>query len=348
MQAFVVGGERAGRGNRAGGEVASSRLVGGGGMVMGGGMLPRLSDYGIFQGAAADMRPSAAFVHYELGTTLFSDYAENQRLVKVPAGSRIRVTSDGVTEFPEGTVLAKTFYYHNDKRDPSKGKRIIETRVMVLSGGVWMAGTYLWNAEQTEATLAVRGSTATVQWIDAAGTGRSINYVIPSNNDCATCHNSNKTFSPIGFKARNLNIDVTRDGRRMNQLKYLQGKGLMDVPDPAVLSSLPDWQDSSYTLAQRARAYLDVNCAHCHNPNGYCAKANIDLSYAGIDPGNTGSSPGNAGINPRNTAGGPDARTLAGIVDFMRKKRMPLLGTTIVHREGLALIESYVNSLHKK
>jgi uncharacterized repeat protein (TIGR03806 family) len=267
----------------------------------------RLSDYGIFQGSPVDLNPSPSFKTYELSTPLFTDYAEKQRLVKMPEGSRITVGSDGLPTFPDGTVLVKTFYYYTDKRVPSKGKRIVETRVMVRSNAVWTAGTYLWNAEQTEAILTTNGSVVAINWVDDRGAGRWIKYAVPSGKDCATCHTSNKTFQPIGFKDRNL------------QRKYLQ---LID--GGAERPKLPDWQDSSYTLAQRLGAYLDMNCAHCHNPAGFCAKANLDLSYE---------------------AGLPTLRTLSKMADYMRKKRMPLLGTTVVHEEGLALMETFIKTL---
>ncbi len=293
-----------------------------------GGMLPKLSDYHIFQGDPSALVPTDAFKPYEPSTTLFSDYAEKQRLIMVPAGSSMKITGNGLPEFPDGAILAKTFYYYNDKRDPSKGRRIIETRILVRTGSTWHAGTYVWNDAQTEALLATKGSKHDVKWLDENGAGRSIDYRVPSNKDCATCHNSNNVLTPIGPTAMNLNIEVTRNNARINQLKYFQSNSLIGAGDLSGVATLPDWQNPSYTLEQRARAYLAVNCAHCHNPNGFCAAANFNAGYE----------------TPFASTNISDKKKL--IVQYMKQGRMPLLGTTVVHKEGLALVQEYINSLH--
>ena len=39
-------------------------------------------------------------------------------------------TTDDAFDFPVGTVIAKTFAYPRDVRDPSQGRRLIETRIL--------------------------------------------------------------------------------------------------------------------------------------------------------------------------------------------------------------------------
>ena len=94
-------------------------------------LLPRISDYKIFAGNPVALTPGNGFQLYELATGLFTDHAEKQRLIKVPAGKKIVAVSDGLPQFPDSTILVKTFYYFNDKRDTLKGKRLIETRLLV-------------------------------------------------------------------------------------------------------------------------------------------------------------------------------------------------------------------------
>ena len=43
--------------------------------------------------------------------------------VKVPAGTQMTKSSDETIDFPNGTILTKTFYYYNDERDTTLGKR---------------------------------------------------------------------------------------------------------------------------------------------------------------------------------------------------------------------------------
>lgn len=290
-------------------------------------MNPKLSDYNIFQDGAAELIPSADFHLYELSTELFTDYAEKQRLIKVPAGYTMTATDDGLPDFPDGTILVKTFYYYNDKRDPAKGKKIIETRLEIKSNAKWNVSTYLWNEQQTDAVLITTGLNKTINWIDQQGEGKVISYHIPSSRECSTCHNSSETIIPIGPKLRNLNIEVTRNATAINQLKHLSNSGILDAADPTSIPVLPGWQDTTYPLKERGRAYLDVNCAHCHNARGVAADSKLIFSYE--------TSFGNTNIDGKKKA----------IVNKMKSGQMPRIGTSIVHDEGLELIREYINSL---
>ena len=71
----------------------------------------------------------------------------------LPEGGKIEFSADGDWEFPDGTILVKTFYFDHDRRDPEAGARILETRLLVRGAGAWKGYTYVWNDEQTEATL---------------------------------------------------------------------------------------------------------------------------------------------------------------------------------------------------
>jgi uncharacterized repeat protein (TIGR03806 family) len=288
---------------------------------------PALSDYHIFEGNPATLTPAAGFHLYELSTELFSDYAEKQRLVKVPSGEVITPQQDGLPDFPDGTILVKTFFYYHDKRDSSKGRQLIETRLEIKSGEQWSVGTYLWNDAQTEARLVTSGLNKTVNWIDEHGLGKVISYHVPSRHECGTCHSSNDAIIPIGPKLRNLNTNVTRDGAGINQLTYFQHLGVLGDVDPTQVTALPRWQNSAYSLEERARAYLDVNCAHCHRTDGFEGGDKLRLEYS----------------TPLSSTGIPGKRDE--IIDRFSEGRMPLIGTSIVHAEALDLIRSYIKSL---
>lgn len=288
----------------------------------------KLSEYTIFQGNLSDLSPSENFKVYELSTELFSDYAEKQRLIKIPEGHTLTSRNDGLPDFPDGTILVKTFYYFNDKRDHTKGKKIIETRLLIKEDSRWNAATYIWNEEQTDAFLITTGLSKTVNWIDSKGNGKVIAYHIPSNRECTSCHYTGGTIFPIGPKLRNLNNEVLRNGTAINQLTHLYNEGILDQVDHASISVLPAWQDAAtYTLAQRARAYLDINCAHCHNPLGMASDRGLNLNYE-ADLGSTNI---------------PDNKSR--IIERMETLEMPFIGTTVVHTEGLELIKDYMERL---
>ena len=105
---------------------------------------------------------------------------------------------DGLPEYPDHTVIAKTFYYNIDDRDETLGKTIIETRVLIKINGVWELGNYKWNDSQTEAVLDTAGATLPVSWINDSGETNTVDYEIPTSDNCFTCHNNSNIVTPIG------------------------------------------------------------------------------------------------------------------------------------------------------
>jgi uncharacterized repeat protein (TIGR03806 family) len=290
-------------------------------------LLPNISDYHIFQGNPAALTPANGYHVYELSTGLFTDYAEKQRLINVPEGYTITATGNGLPDFPDETVLVKTFYYYNDKRDTSKGKRLIETRLLVKSNGQWNAGTYIWNKEQTDAVLATRSFNTPVTWINKEGATRNISYHIPAVKDCGSCHNTGNSLMPLGIKIRNLNINVVRDHSTINQLRYFQQTGIMKTTDPSHFAQLPSWQNSALGPEERVRAYLDVNCAHCHSDKGSCSQSALRLGW-------------DIPFEDTRIAGNTNR-----IIKMMSKGRMPRTGTTIIDEEAVALITTYLKTI---
>jgi len=289
-----------------------------------------LSTYNIYQGEMSDLVPSDDFQLLELSTALFTDYAEKQRLLKVPAGTMMIADGDGLPVFPDGTILVKTFYYYDDVRDPDLGKRIIETRLEIKQDNRWDIATYVWNDAQTEATLALNGLDTQVSWINNQGVSRTIAYEVPSQTQCSECHRTAQNeVIPIGPKLRNLNHEVTRFGQSVNQLQHLQTVNVLNSFDPTTIASLPSIDDPNVSLAEKGRAYLDMNCSHCHqystsaNPTGRRLDFRYETSLA----------------NTRIMNNRYD------IVGQMRRGAMPFIGTTVLDEEGFALVQEYMSSL---
>jgi len=290
---------------------------------------PTLSAYNIFEGDAQDLIPSAEFQEVELSSILFTDYAHKQRLVKVPAGTQMTRLSDGSIDFPEGTILTKTFFYLNDERDESRGKRIIETRLLVKESGVWNVATYLWNAEQTEATLTLEGVDTQVSWVDEDGTSLSTLYHVPTQNECMTCHQSSTAMTPLGPTLRNLNRNVTRNGAEVNQIAHLQSLGLLNDFSLSLAPQIVDYSDQAIPLAERGRAYLAMNCAHCHNPDAWDTPAERDFDFRYETP-----------LDQTGIPFGEDR-----IVDALLDQEMPFIGTTLLDQEGVDLVVEFIESL---
>lgn len=288
-----------------------------------------LSELNLFIGDLSELNITTKGFEYNLNSTLFSDYAHKQRIIALPNGTSMEFDGDGLPIFPDHTVIAKTFYYNIDERDLSLGRQIIETRILIKLNGIWETGDYKWNEAQTEAVLDLEGSTLPVTWIDAAGNSNSTNYKIPSNTDCFTCHANNEEIFPIGPKLRSMNFEING----VNQLEqFISNQQLTGLENTASVRVLPNWEDTSLPLATRARAYMDINCAHCHIPGGTCADQS-SLNFALETP-----------LEESNIV--EQSVSIDYRVSFFSEGiSMPFIGTTMRHAEGLDMIQEYMNSL---
>src|SRR5262249_11295253 len=124
-----------------------------------------LAEWHLFDDAVAQT-PAKYVTPYEVIAPLFSDYTSKYRFLYVPPGQKIAYNDADRWDFPVGALLIKTFAYPVDGRDPSKGQRLLETRLLVREAGGWVAHTYEWDAAQMTATKKVVGDTIDMTWID--------------------------------------------------------------------------------------------------------------------------------------------------------------------------------------
>jgi len=314
----------------------------------------KLSEYGFFQGRMADLNPAEGVVPYSINAPLFSNYSEKARFLFIPKDSSFRFNDSTVFDFPSGTVLIKNFFYPTDFRNPGKGRRIIETRLLVKTGDSWEAFPYVWNDEQTDAFYEPAGDIKDVSYVNASGKQVHIGYVVPNKNQCKGCHVRNQTLLPIGTTAMQLNR--SRPGGPENQLAHLAGLGLLrNLHLISTIPKLPEWENSSESVANRARSYLHGNCAHCHSRSGPASTSGLFLNFHEVDPAHLGISktPVAAGRGSGNlqfdiVPGSPDKSIL-----IYRMKAtdpavaMPELGREQLHPEGIRIVEAWIRSLGK-
>jgi hypothetical protein len=140
----------------------------------------KLSEYGFFTGPLSHLAPADGVIPYDLNTPLFSNYAEKLRYIKLPAGAAATYNNSAEFDLPVGTFLIKNFYYPSDFRDASKGRRMIETRIMANTESGWQSWPYIWNDEQTDAAYDPAGETKTITYINAAGKSVTTPYLVPN------------------------------------------------------------------------------------------------------------------------------------------------------------------------
>ncbi len=309
-----------------------------------------LSEYRLFREPGAELEPNTGVLPYDLNTPLFSDYADKFRTVWIPAGTAATWHPDEAFEFPAGTILTKTFLY---PRSDGNGRRLLETRLLVREETGWIALPYVWNEEQTDAVLRVAGASRTVTCTIPSGRVVTFEYLIPNRNECAGCHSETGVMAPLGPKARNLNRDYAYADGPMNQLSRWTKAGILrGAPAPERAPRLAAWDDpASGNVEERARAWLEVNCANCHGPKGPAASSGLYLHASVTDRRSLG-------IRKPPVAAGRGAGTLRydivpgrpdeSILVFRMENtddpgiRMPEIGRRLAHEEGIALVRRWI------
>jgi uncharacterized repeat protein (TIGR03806 family) len=198
------------------------------------------------------------------------------------------------------------------------------------------------------------GARLDVAFVDPKGKEVAFSYPVPNVNQCKECHAVSETMSPIGPKARNLNgVYAYADGRE-NQLARWTRLGLLEgAPAPERAPVTAVWDDASAPLGERAKAYLDANCGHCHNPKGIANNSGLYLDSETTDPvaRGIGKRPVAAGRGAANlefdiVPGKPDASILVHRMESTDPGvMMPEVGRALVHAEGVDLTRAYIAAM---
>lgn len=301
------------------------------------GMPRSLSDFGFFVDAAAQ-RPAWGVHSYALNTPLWSDGAEKLRFIYLPEGAQLSADGEGLLQFPVGAAIIKTLAFGT-----GPDRRLIETRVLLHRADGWVALPYRWNAEQTDASLALAGGR--VDLVTPAG--EAISYAIPNKNQCKSCHGKDGQVIPIGPKARNLSAAWLAE---MGRKGWLAG-------DTSAGDRLPDWRThATGPAAPLARAYLDVNCAHCHQPGGGASNSGLDLRWEqpdahaiGIFKRPVAAGRGAGGHEFSILPGAPDKSILLYRMDSAEPGiAMPELGKSSVDSQGVAVVRRWVAEMQQQ
>lgn len=319
---------------------------------------PKLSGYAFFKTLSEQgLTANTGVLPYEPVTPLFTDYAHKARHVWMPDSVQATVDADGRLAFPDNTVLIKTFYYPADFRKPAQDWDLVETRLLMKRDGEWDAYTYVWNDTGTEADLNLVGDFKDITWTDEQGQARTVEYVVPNKNQCKSCHNQNKVLLPIGPKARHLNAPYPYpDGTTANQIKRWQATGKLAAGNWAVqFAPLADWDDpASGTVAERAMAYLEINCGHCHHPEGPAHTTGLYLgtdfmgqpAQLGICKSPVAAGKGSGGKQFSVYPGQPDRSILVYRMEADDPGvMMPEIGRAVPHKEGIALVREWIEGL---
>ena len=299
---------------------------------------------------------SPGLIPYSVNSPFWSDGADKTRIIALPDTSQIIFDEQQPWLFPPSAVIVKNFFLNMTKGDPAS-RKIIETRFLVkqIEGEQWDGYSYLWNDQTTDATLLDSSYTRLFQ-IQDGDTTIMQSYYYPSRSECLVCHTPAAGYV-LGLRTSQINKQhvYISDGDSIpdNQLRSYNHIELFtnDIgEDYSNFPRLPDPADTNQTLALRARAYLESNCANCHIDGG-SGRTNMKLSYHVpleemeiVDVAPTFSNFGIEGAM-RLKPGSADSSMI--YLRMLRKgvEGMPPLATSVIDLEGSTLIGEWINSL---
>tara|TARA_R110000850_G_scaffold2621_5_gene12382 strand:+ start:198 stop:3221 length:3024 start_codon:yes stop_codon:yes gene_type:complete len=217
-------------------------------------------------------------------------------------------------------------------------------------------------------------------------TGSTDSYSVPNANQCITCHGNDDRpagSAPIGPKPRNLNRAYQPESSfmgtagqagfpRVNQLQYWVDQGLLagapelELDGQGVATNverLPRWNvpgdggdtaNSPADIEHRLRAYLEVNCQHCHNDKGAASNTGyyldvfraVDAGY-GICKKPTATGGGSCGRQHVVVPGSSDDSIVSCRMEAENdpQRMMPPIARSVAHDGATALMRQWINTV---
>ncbi|MGB7345481.1 MAG: PQQ-dependent sugar dehydrogenase [Pirellulaceae bacterium] len=345
---------------------------------------PRLlSQTGVYESTAKN-NVHPGLIPYTVNSPLWSDGAVKERFIGLPGDKTVEFQTGKSWDFPDGTVLVKSFSLPVAGHNDDEGWKLIETRLLARQGREWYGYSYQWNEQQTDAVLvdaSGRDHEFEVRSTDQGGGVHRQTWHFPSRSECMVCHSRAEDYV-LGLSVQQTNLDIKIDGQRtdngatdgrvMPQLERFKQLGLFHHA-PAKNDSnveqagkdasfafptsihdmprLPNPMDTTQPLESRARSYLHANCANCHVKEGG-GNSDIVLSFATpLEKTRT--------INTAPTHGSfdlPEAKLIkpsdpTGSVLLHRIKlrgrgQMPPLATSVVDDQAVKMITQWIKDMN--
>lgn len=302
-------------------------------------------------------------------------------------------------DFPVGTVIAKTFAFRDRNAEDENlvETRLLIHRAGQGGSSFWEGMAYVWREDGSDADIALAGGSKAVSWdyddtdpdVTATYKGSTDRYAIPTPNQCGNCHNNEDRQAgdaPIGPKVRNMNRAFDYGNGPENQLQHLIDMGKLSGAPILALDSkqiatnanrLPRFNvpgdsyqisseeperiagSSDANLEYRARAWMETNCAHCHNRKGQAQSTGlyfdvfrkVNLSH-GIckEPITAGSSGGGRDYDILPGLAGGATGSEGSIISYRLHSvdpsvQMPPIARSVKHGEAVGVVDAWINTV---
>jgi uncharacterized repeat protein (TIGR03806 family) len=321
----------------------------------------KLSETGLFA-SVSNHRPAPGVIPYVAKAPGWSDGAVAERFVALPKDSRIERHPSGVPnmpvewKFPEGTVLVQTLLLPKQNRTEPSAMRRIETRLLTKQKGAWAGYSYIWNAEQNDATLAPpEGAELRLAWASATTKDDVQKWKVPNRAECMSCHSRQANFV-LGLSEPQADSNQKFGNLEMNQLSALEQQKVVQPLDPPKAQKslgLVNPYDTAQDLEARVRSYLHANCSSCHVEAGggnSRIRLNIeqkrgDMQLIDVFPQHeTFGLPSALLVAP----GEPQRSVLYQRISRRGPGQMPPRGTQLVDQKAVQLFQDWITQLPPK
>lgn len=313
----------------------------------------RLSETGLYQ-SVSEHQMAPGVLPYSVNVPFWSDGAHKQRWMAVPDLDTIEYTTPRGWNFPNGSVLVKSFWLERQQGNPST-RFPIETRLMVRWQNEWTGYSYRWNEQGTDAELINReGLDADFSLTDATtGVAKTQTWHYPSRAECMVCHSRAANYV-LGLCEPQMNC-VVPDGSdgTINQLDLLEQLGYFSKPigKPAAerIKLFPP-EDETATLAVRAASWLHANCASCHvEAGGGNAQFSAEITELPEKRRLINAAPVHSTYDLTNARliapGAPTSSVLLHRISHRDRSRMPPIGSLVPDPVGVDLIRRWIEQI---
>jgi uncharacterized repeat protein (TIGR03806 family) len=229
----------------------------------------KLSDSGLFE-SVKDHRMKPGVIPYSVNAPFWSDGLHKERWLALPGDETIDYTKTRGWNFPDKTVIVKSFAIEQEEGKPAS-RKWIETRFLTKQQGEWFGYSYLWNDAGTDAELIPSGGIDKTFMVKTPTGDRKQTWHYPSRAECMVCHSRAANFV-LGLSTVQLNKTHDYGSCSDNQLRVFEHLGILNGFDWAERAR-DEWSDLAAAKKLTGKDVEEYTKIHGQQPDQREAKS---------------------------------------------------------------------------